>query len=76
MHGATKKVTAHKTVPWWTQELTVLRKRTNAVHRLYQRTRNNDDLREKRKAQYTKVKQCMQQPSKGKKLDPGKSTAT
>lgn len=49
---ATKKATTHKTVPWWTQELTVLRKRTNAQRRLYQRTRNNDDLREKRKAEY------------------------
>ena len=27
-HGAIKKATAHKTIPWWTQELTVLRKRT------------------------------------------------
>ena len=34
-YGATKKVTAHKTVPWWTQELTVLIKRTNAQRRLY-----------------------------------------
>jgi len=54
--GATRKITAHKTVPWWTQELTVLRKRTNAQRRLYQRTRNNDDLREKRKAQYSESK--------------------
>jgi hypothetical protein len=30
----------------------VLRKRTNAQRRLYQRTRNNDELREKRKTQY------------------------
>jgi hypothetical protein len=52
-YGATKKVTAHKTVPWWTQELTMLRKRTNAQGRLYQRTRNNDELREKRKTQYS-----------------------
>jgi hypothetical protein len=29
-YGATKKVTAHKRVPWLTQELTVLRRRTNA----------------------------------------------
>jgi hypothetical protein len=34
----------------------VLRKRTNAPRRLYQRTRNNDELRDKRKAQYTEVK--------------------
>jgi len=27
-------------VPWWTEELTVLRKRTNALRRRYQRTTN------------------------------------
>jgi hypothetical protein len=51
-YRAIKKVTAHKTVPWWTEELTVLRKRTNTQHRLYQRTRNCDELREKCKTQY------------------------
>ena len=75
-HGATKKITAHKSVPWWAQEMTVLRKRTNGQRRLYQRTRINDDLREKRKNNTPKVKQNTQQQSKGKELDPGKSTAT
>jgi len=55
-YGATKKVTAQKTVPWWTQDLTVLIKRTNTQRRLYQRTRNNDELREKRKTQYSEGK--------------------
>jgi len=54
--GVTQKATVHKSVPWWTQQLTVLRKRTNAQRRLYQRTRNNDDLRTKRKAEYSKGK--------------------
>ena len=31
-----KKTTAHKSVPWWTDELTTLRKRTNAFRRRYQ----------------------------------------
>jgi len=75
-HGATKKITAHKTVPWWTQELTVLRKRTDAQSRLYQRTRNNDDLTEKRKAQYSEGKAKYAAPIKRKKLDPGRCTAT
>jgi len=56
--------------------MTVLRKRTNGQRRLYQRTRINDDLREKRKNNTPKVKQNTQQQSKGKELDPGKSTAT
>jgi hypothetical protein len=36
------------TVSWWTEELTVLRKRTNALRRRYQRTINNE-TGEKRK---------------------------
>jgi hypothetical protein len=36
-------------VSWWTEELAVLRKRTNALWRRYQRTTNNENLREERK---------------------------
>jgi hypothetical protein len=43
---ASKKVIADKSVPRWTEELTVMRKRTNALRRRYQRTRNNEGLRE------------------------------
>ena len=32
-----------------------MRKRTNALRRLYQRTKNNNKLRESRKNQYTKA---------------------
>jgi flagellar hook-basal body complex protein FliE len=35
-----------KTVPWWTNRLTILRKKTNALRRRYQRTTSNDALRE------------------------------
>jgi hypothetical protein len=45
----TSKKTTHKSVPWWTEELTMLRKRTNALRRRHHRTRNNDELRERRK---------------------------
>jgi len=37
------------TVSWWTEELTVLRKRTNALRRRYQRTTNNENLRQEGK---------------------------
>ena len=37
------------TVSWWIEELTVLRKKTNAVRRRYQRTTNNGSLRHDRK---------------------------
>ena len=36
-------------VPWWTEELTVLRKRTNSLRRTYQKSTNNENLRLERK---------------------------
>ena len=47
-----KKVTTIKSVPWWTDELTVLRTRTNALRRRYQRTRKNAGLSEQRQTVY------------------------
>jgi hypothetical protein len=47
---------SHKSVPWWTEELTVLRKRTNAQRKLYQRTKNNEEIRNRRKMQYLESK--------------------
>lgn len=41
-----------KSVPWWTPELTILRKRVNALRRRYQRTINNEQLRDERRNQY------------------------
>ena len=40
-----------KTVPWWTNGLTRLRKKTNAMSRRYQRTTDNELLRENRRKQ-------------------------
>jgi len=39
-------------VPCWTDELTVIRKRTNALRRRYQRTRKHEGLREQRETIY------------------------
>jgi hypothetical protein len=55
------------TVPWWTDELQVMRKRTNALRRRYQRTTNNETLRENRKGQYNKAKADYQMAIKRKK---------
>ena len=55
-HRTSMKTTTHKSVPCWTEELTILRKRTNALRRRHQRTRNNDELREIRKVQYLEGK--------------------
>ena len=42
----------HKSVLWWTKELTEMRKTTNALRRKYQRTRDNAEQREKNKMTY------------------------
>ena len=41
-----------KKVPWWTAYLTIRRKKVNAMRRRYQRTKNNNGLRDRRKIQY------------------------
>jgi len=45
-----------RTVSWWTDKLTTMRKRTNALRSRFQRTTNNEYLRESRKRQYNKAK--------------------
>ena len=40
-----KKAVQHKSVPWWTQNLTILRKNLNAHRRKYQRTKGSTALR-------------------------------
>lgn len=45
-----------KSVPWWTPALTAMRKKTNALRRVYQRTRGSEQVRELRRQQYCKVK--------------------
>jgi hypothetical protein len=53
---AVKKATVNKSVPWWTEELTIMRKRTNALRQRYQRMGNNEQLRELCKTQYLEGK--------------------
>jgi len=38
-----------KSVPWWTDSITIMRKMANALKPLFQRRRNNDKLIESRK---------------------------
>lgn len=49
-----------KTVPWWTDALTIIRKRTNALRRKYQRTLHNEELRESSKILYLESKRKYQ----------------
>ena len=41
-----KKTIKQKAVPWWTEELTIKRKRLNALRRGCQRTKISEELRE------------------------------
>ena len=47
-----EKTTMYKSVPWWTTELTIMRKKINAMRRRYQRTIRDEKLREDRKKIY------------------------
>jgi len=51
-----RKLKTRRTVPWWNDELKILRKKVNALRRRYQRTLNNEDLRHERKLQYNEGK--------------------
>ena len=64
----TKKTTKQKSIPWWTKELTIKRKRLNALRRCYQRTKNNEELRKYRKNIYYEEKTKYQATMKKKKL--------
>ena len=43
-------------VSWWKEEFSSLRKRTNDLRRRYQRTINNENLRQERKENYFDVR--------------------
>ena len=49
-----------KSVPWWTDALKLMRKKTNSLRRQYQRTLHNEELREIRKNQYIEGKEKYQ----------------
>ena len=62
------RVTKGRSVPWCTSELTILRKRTLAIRRRYQRTRNDDNLRQERKLRYQEGKRHYQAKLQAGKL--------
>jgi hypothetical protein len=51
-----QKTIGYKLVPWWTRELTIMRKKINAMRRRYQQTLQDNNLRETRKPQYLQEK--------------------
>ena len=51
-----QKTMGYKSVPWWMGELTIMRKKINAMRRRYQRTLQDSNLHEIRKLQYLQEK--------------------
>ena len=62
------KTNRHKTVPWWTRELTIARKRVNTFRRKYYWTKNNNNLRNQRQSQYYAEKAQYQAKIKNAKV--------
>jgi len=60
------RVTKGRSVPWWTSELTILRKRALVALRRYRRTRDN--LRQERKLRYQEGKRHYQAKLEEEKL--------
>jgi hypothetical protein len=71
-----KKSSKKKSVPWWTDSLTLMQKRVNAHRRLYQRTRNDEVLRESRKQKYVEAKRTYQAGNKKEKCNSWKEYCT
>jgi hypothetical protein len=61
-----QKAISHKSVPWWTQSLTILRKRVNTQRRKFKRTKRNNDLRDHREEQYLTTKRVCRNHQKRK----------
>jgi hypothetical protein len=65
---ASGNTTTNRSIPWWTGELTVMRKRTNAFRRRFQRRRRSESLREQRKTRYLEEKARYEATIKSEKL--------
>lgn len=50
------KTIEYKSAPWWSTELTLMRRKINALIRRYQRSKRDDNLRKARKQQYQQEK--------------------
>jgi hypothetical protein len=72
---ARNRVTKGRSIPWWTSELTVIRKRTPALRRRHQWTTNNNALRQDRKLSYQVGKRQYQTKLQEKSLNLGKTSA-
>jgi hypothetical protein len=64
-----EKTSKKKSVPWWTDNLTLMRKKVNVCRRLFQRTRKDEVVRENRKKNYLEAKRRYQVGIRNKKLN-------
>jgi hypothetical protein len=69
-------IITNKSIPWRTEELTIMRKRTNALRRRYQRTRTHEGLREQRKTRYLEEKARYEARIRREKIDRGRTIVT
>ena len=69
------KTKQKKSALWWKDSLTIMRKRINALRRLYQRTRNNEELRESRNTNTTKRRKSINMKLEKRNSTRGRSTA-
>jgi len=58
-----------ESVPWWMDAAMIVRKRTNALRRRYQRTLNSEELRENRKIQDIEEKKKYQAAIRKEKIN-------
>jgi hypothetical protein len=65
----------HKSVPWWTTRLTIMRREVNVERRRYQRTKMNGELRRQRREKYLITKAEYAAAIRQEEPDPGKNTA-
>jgi cell envelope opacity-associated protein A len=61
-------MTTQESVPWWKEDLSIKRKRLNALRRRYQRTKNNEELRGHSKNIYYEEKANYQATIKKEKI--------
>jgi hypothetical protein len=61
---------------WWTDTLKIMMKRTNALRIRYQRTVNNEELRENRKNLYAEAKTKYQSAIRKEKINSWKQYCT
>jgi len=68
------KTKQKKSVPWWTDSLTIMWKRINGLRRLHQKTRNSERLKESRKHKYFEETKIINMKSVERNSTRGRST--